>query len=177
MAGSFDSHFARHNMMWQCQLSQPDCRCYRVDGYSLLKRLPLHPLIGPRCPLQSVGQWLDSIGLVQYENHLLANGFDNVQFLVSVLFETRVCVRRVWEAGGVLMLRARDGRRGGISSIFPSLCCGCGVCLFPPALYTVLFLSLCPTFPFSSLFISARCASHHLPFFSLSYSVPHFLTY
>uniref|UniRef100_A0A8C8EJE7 SAM domain-containing protein n=1 Tax=Oncorhynchus tshawytscha TaxID=74940 RepID=A0A8C8EJE7_ONCTS len=65
-------------MMWQCQLSQPDCRCYRVDGYSLLKRLPLHPLIGPRCPMQSVGQWLDSIGLVQYENHLLANGFDNV---------------------------------------------------------------------------------------------------
>lgn len=85
MAGSFDSHFARHNMMWQCQLSQPDCRCYRVDGYSLLKRLPLHPLIGPRCPMQSVGQWLDSIGLVQYENHLLANGFDNVQFMVSVL--------------------------------------------------------------------------------------------
>ncbi|KAM9334538.1 ankyrin repeat and sterile alpha motif domain-containing protein 1B isoform 3-T3 [Symphorus nematophorus] len=74
-------------MMWQCQLSQPDCRCYRVDGYSLLKRLPLHPLIGPRCPLQSVGQWLDSIGLVQYENHLLANGFDNVQFMGSNVVE------------------------------------------------------------------------------------------
>uniref|UniRef100_A0A674MGT9 Ankyrin repeat and sterile alpha motif domain containing 1B n=1 Tax=Takifugu rubripes TaxID=31033 RepID=A0A674MGT9_TAKRU len=87
MAGSFDSHFARHNMMWQCQLSQPDCRCYRVDGYSLLKRLPLHPLIGPRCPMQSVGQWLDSIGLVQYENHLLANGFDNVQFMGSNVVE------------------------------------------------------------------------------------------
>ncbi len=85
MAGSFDSHIAR-NMMWQCQLSQPDCRCYRVDGYSLLKRLPLHPLIGPRCPVQSVGQWLDNIGLVQYENHLLSNGFDNVQFMVSVSF-------------------------------------------------------------------------------------------
>ncbi|KPP69778.1 hypothetical protein Z043_111435 [Scleropages formosus] len=85
MAGSFDSHFAR-NMMWQCQLSQPDCRCYRVDGYSLLKRMPLHPLIGPRCPAQSVGQWLDNIGLVQYENHLLANGFDNVQFMVSDTF-------------------------------------------------------------------------------------------
>ncbi|KAJ8387040.1 hypothetical protein AAFF_G00162170 [Aldrovandia affinis] len=85
MASSFDSHFAR-NMMWQCQLSQPsqpDCRCYRVDGFSLLKRLPLHPLTGPRCPVQSVGQWLDNIGLVQYENHLLANGFDNVQFMVS----------------------------------------------------------------------------------------------
>uniref|UniRef100_A0A667ZBM6 Ankyrin repeat and sterile alpha motif domain containing 1B n=1 Tax=Myripristis murdjan TaxID=586833 RepID=A0A667ZBM6_9TELE len=66
---------------------EPDCRCYRVDGYSLLKRLPLHPLIGPRCPLQSVGQWLDSIGLVQYENHLLANGFDNVQFLGSNVVE------------------------------------------------------------------------------------------
>ncbi|XP_055795160.1 ankyrin repeat and sterile alpha motif domain-containing protein 1B-like [Salvelinus fontinalis] len=86
MASSFDSHIAR-NMMWQCQLSQPDCRCYRVDGYSLLKRLPLHPLIGPRCPMQSVGQWLDSIGLVQYENHLLANGFDNVQFMGSNVVE------------------------------------------------------------------------------------------
>uniref|UniRef100_A0AAR2LUJ6 Ankyrin repeat and sterile alpha motif domain containing 1B n=1 Tax=Pygocentrus nattereri TaxID=42514 RepID=A0AAR2LUJ6_PYGNA len=74
-------------MMWQCQLSQPDCRCYRVDGYSLLKRLPLHPLIGPRCPVQSVGQWLDNIGLVQYENHLLANGFDNVQFMGSNVVE------------------------------------------------------------------------------------------
>ncbi|XP_072311221.1 ankyrin repeat and sterile alpha motif domain-containing protein 1B isoform X2 [Eucyclogobius newberryi] len=42
---------------------------------------------GPRCPLQSVGQWLDSIGLVQYENHLLANGFDNVQFLGSNVVE------------------------------------------------------------------------------------------
>lgn len=94
MAGSFDSHFARHNMMWQCQLSQPDCRCYRVDGYSLLKRLPLHPLIGPRCPLQSVGQWLDSIGLVQYENHLLANGFDNVQFMVSVF--SSVFFQEIW---------------------------------------------------------------------------------
>lgn len=98
MAGSFDSHFARHNMMWQCQLSQPDCRCYRVDGYSLLKRLPLHPLIGPRCPLQSVGQWLDSIGLVQYENHLLANGFDNVQFMVSVFYKC------FGGAGEILML-------------------------------------------------------------------------
>ncbi|XP_064175431.1 ankyrin repeat and sterile alpha motif domain-containing protein 1B-like [Anguilla rostrata] len=86
MASSFDSHFAR-NVMWQCQLSQPDCRCYRVDGYSLLKRLPLHPLIGPRCPVQSVGQWLDNIGLVQYENHLLANGFDNVQFMGSNVVE------------------------------------------------------------------------------------------
>uniref|UniRef100_A0A8C4S8A5 Ankyrin repeat and sterile alpha motif domain containing 1B n=1 Tax=Erpetoichthys calabaricus TaxID=27687 RepID=A0A8C4S8A5_ERPCA len=74
-------------MMWQCQTSQPDCRCYRIDGYSLLKRLPLHPLIGPRCPVQSVGQWLDNIGLVQYENHLLANGFDNVQFMGSNVVE------------------------------------------------------------------------------------------
>uniref|UniRef100_A0AAZ3QQU4 Ankyrin repeat and sterile alpha motif domain-containing protein 1B n=1 Tax=Oncorhynchus tshawytscha TaxID=74940 RepID=A0AAZ3QQU4_ONCTS len=41
----------------------------------------------PRCPMQSVGQWLDSIGLVQYENHLLANGFDNVQFMGSNVVE------------------------------------------------------------------------------------------
>ncbi|MXQ81227.1 hypothetical protein E5288_WYG005890 [Bos mutus] len=35
----------------------------------------------PRCPVQTVGQWLESIGLPQYENHLMANGFDNVQFM------------------------------------------------------------------------------------------------
>uniref|UniRef100_A0A8C4ZAM8 Ankyrin repeat and sterile alpha motif domain-containing protein 1B n=1 Tax=Gadus morhua TaxID=8049 RepID=A0A8C4ZAM8_GADMO len=44
-------------------------------------------IVRPRCPLQSVGQWLDSIGLVQYENHLLANGFDNVQFMGSNVVE------------------------------------------------------------------------------------------
>ncbi|KAF3814546.1 hypothetical protein GH733_017704, partial [Mirounga leonina] len=58
-----------------------DYRYYPVDGYSLLKRFPLHPLTGPRCPVQTVGQWLESIGLPQYENHLMANGFDNVQFM------------------------------------------------------------------------------------------------
>uniref|UniRef100_A0A674HT18 Ankyrin repeat and sterile alpha motif domain containing 1B n=1 Tax=Taeniopygia guttata TaxID=59729 RepID=A0A674HT18_TAEGU len=37
----------------------------------------------PRCPVQTVGQWLENIGLPQYENHLLANGFDNVQFMMK----------------------------------------------------------------------------------------------
>uniref|UniRef100_A0A8C8EEU0 Ankyrin repeat and sterile alpha motif domain containing 1B n=1 Tax=Otus sunia TaxID=257818 RepID=A0A8C8EEU0_9STRI len=58
-----------------------------MDGYSLLKRLPLHPPTGPRCPVQTVGQWLENIGLPQYENHLLANGFDNVQFMGSNVME------------------------------------------------------------------------------------------
>uniref|UniRef100_A0A7M4FN36 SAM domain-containing protein n=1 Tax=Crocodylus porosus TaxID=8502 RepID=A0A7M4FN36_CROPO len=71
--------------MWQCHLSAQDYRYYPVDGYSLLKRLPLHPLTGPRCPAQTVGQWLENIGLPQYENHLMANGFDNVQFMVRNL--------------------------------------------------------------------------------------------
>uniref|UniRef100_A0A8D2ZN24 Ankyrin repeat and sterile alpha motif domain-containing protein 1B n=1 Tax=Scophthalmus maximus TaxID=52904 RepID=A0A8D2ZN24_SCOMX len=64
-------------------------KTFFCDMHSLLSdfRLPLHPLIGPRCPMQSVGQWLDSIGLVQYENHLLANGFDNVQFMGSNVVE------------------------------------------------------------------------------------------
>ncbi|XP_042549259.1 ankyrin repeat and sterile alpha motif domain-containing protein 1B isoform X9 [Perognathus longimembris pacificus] len=74
-------------MMWQCHLSAQDYRYYPVDGYSLLKRFPLHPLTGPRCPVQSVGQWLESIGLPQYENHLMANGFDNVQFMGSNVME------------------------------------------------------------------------------------------
>uniref|UniRef100_A0A8I6A7P8 Ankyrin repeat and sterile alpha motif domain containing 1B n=1 Tax=Rattus norvegicus TaxID=10116 RepID=A0A8I6A7P8_RAT len=74
-------------MMWQCHLSAQDYRYYPVDGYSLLKRFPLHPLTGPRCPVQTVGQWLESIGLPQYENHLTANGFDNVQFMGSNVME------------------------------------------------------------------------------------------
>ncbi|XP_060101209.1 ankyrin repeat and sterile alpha motif domain-containing protein 1B isoform X1 [Heteronotia binoei] len=41
----------------------------------------------PRCPVQTVGQWLENIGLSQYENHLLANGFDNVQFMGSNVME------------------------------------------------------------------------------------------
>ncbi|KAM8982417.1 ankyrin repeat and sterile alpha motif domain-containing protein 1B isoform 12-T12 [Sarcophilus harrisii] len=74
-------------MMWQCHLSAQDYRYYPVDGYSLLKRFPLHPLAGPRCPVQTVGQWLENIGLPQYENHLIANGFDNVQFMGSNVME------------------------------------------------------------------------------------------
>ncbi|NP_001170869.1 ankyrin repeat and sterile alpha motif domain-containing protein 1B isoform 5 [Mus musculus] len=74
-------------MMWQCHPSAPDYRYYPVDGYSLLKRFPLHPLTGPRCPVQTVGQWLESIGLPQYENHLMANGFDSVQFMGSNVME------------------------------------------------------------------------------------------
>ncbi|XP_074123272.1 ankyrin repeat and sterile alpha motif domain-containing protein 1B isoform X16 [Sminthopsis crassicaudata] len=41
----------------------------------------------PRCPVQTVGQWLENIGLPQYENHLIANGFDNVQFMGSNVME------------------------------------------------------------------------------------------
>ncbi|XP_074936365.1 ankyrin repeat and sterile alpha motif domain-containing protein 1B isoform X2 [Phalacrocorax aristotelis] len=45
------------------------------------------PTTRPRCPVQTVGQWLENIGLPQYENHLLANGFDNVQFMGSNVME------------------------------------------------------------------------------------------
>ncbi|XP_017903631.1 PREDICTED: ankyrin repeat and sterile alpha motif domain-containing protein 1B isoform X10 [Capra hircus] len=47
----------------------------------------LQEINGPRCPVQTVGQWLESIGLPQYENHLMANGFDNVQFMGSNVME------------------------------------------------------------------------------------------
>ncbi|XP_054480387.1 ankyrin repeat and sterile alpha motif domain-containing protein 1B [Anoplopoma fimbria] len=56
-------------------------------GAGIGSGLDIKDTSGPRCPLQSVGQWLDSIGLVQYENHLLANGFDNVQFMGSNVVE------------------------------------------------------------------------------------------
>ena len=82
--------------MWQCHPSAPDYRYYPVDGYSLLKRFPLHPLTGPRCPVQTVGQWLESIGLPQYENHLMANGFDSVQFMVRCSLCPRSCLLSVF---------------------------------------------------------------------------------
>lgn len=36
--------------------------------------------------MQSVGDWLDSLGLGQYENTLVANGFDDMDFMVSMFF-------------------------------------------------------------------------------------------
>ena len=40
-----------------------------------------------RHKIQSVGEWLDSLGLGQYENTLVANGFDDTDFLVSKRLE------------------------------------------------------------------------------------------
>lgn len=70
-------------MMWQCHLSSSECRCYRLNGFSLFKRLPIPLSSGSRMLEQSVGEWLESIGLQQYESKLLLNGFDDVRFLVS----------------------------------------------------------------------------------------------
>jgi len=35
-------------------------------------------------PIQSVGDWLEGLGLPQYENSLVANGFDDTDFLVRL---------------------------------------------------------------------------------------------
>lgn len=70
-------------MMWQCHLSSSECRCYRLNGFSLFKRLPIPLSSGSRTLEQSVGEWLESLGLQQYESKLLLNGFDDVRFLVS----------------------------------------------------------------------------------------------
>lgn len=70
-------------MMWQCHLSSSECRCYRLNGISLFKRLPIPLSSGSRTLEQSVGEWLESVGLQQYESKLLLNGFDDVRFLVS----------------------------------------------------------------------------------------------
>ncbi|XP_062835756.1 ankyrin repeat and SAM domain-containing protein 1A isoform X12 [Anolis carolinensis] len=68
-------------MMWQCHLSSSECRCYRLNGFSFFKRLPIPLSSGSRMLEQSVGEWLESIGLQQYESKLLLNGFDDVRFL------------------------------------------------------------------------------------------------
>ncbi|XP_025781257.1 ankyrin repeat and SAM domain-containing protein 1A isoform X2 [Puma concolor] len=68
-------------MMWQCHLSSSECRCYRLNGFSLFKRLPIPLSSGSRTLEQSVGEWLEAVGLQQYESKLLLNGFDDVRFL------------------------------------------------------------------------------------------------
>ncbi|XP_066191822.1 ankyrin repeat and SAM domain-containing protein 1A isoform X7 [Sylvia atricapilla] len=78
---NFLSFFMVMTMMWQCHLSSSECRCYRLNGFSLFKRLPIPLSSGSRMLEQSVGEWLESIGLQQYESKLLLNGFDDVRFL------------------------------------------------------------------------------------------------
>ena len=72
--------------MWQCHISASECRCYRLNGFSLLKRLPLSAdAAGSRVLEQSVGEWLEHVGFPQYESKLLLNGFDDLRFMVSRL--------------------------------------------------------------------------------------------
>lgn len=81
-------------MMWQCHLSSSECRCYRLNGFSLFKRLPIPLSSGSRTLEQSVGEWLEAVGLQQYESKLLLNGFDDVRFLVSAVASSgRVLLR------------------------------------------------------------------------------------
>lgn len=70
-------------MMWQCHVSPSECRCYRLKGFSLLKRFPLSAGAAGRLLDQSVGDWLEHVGLPQYENKLMASGFDDLHFMVS----------------------------------------------------------------------------------------------
>ncbi|XP_078403925.1 ankyrin repeat and sterile alpha motif domain containing 1Ab [Cetorhinus maximus] len=74
-------------MMWQCHISSSECRCYRLNGFSLLKRLPINLSTGSRILEQSVGKWLESIGMQQYESKLVLNGFDDVRFMGANIME------------------------------------------------------------------------------------------
>ncbi|ETE60974.1 hypothetical protein L345_13278, partial [Ophiophagus hannah] len=67
----------------------------------------------PRCPVQTVGQWLENIGLPQYENHLLANGFDNVQFMLMVAEQI--------ELTSFQMLMKQIGFQKALENVFSSL--------------------------------------------------------
>ncbi|XP_072134655.1 ankyrin repeat and SAM domain-containing protein 1A-like isoform X12 [Mobula birostris] len=46
-----------------------------------------HSAAGSRILEQSVGQWLESIGMTQYESKLVLNGFDDVHFMGSNIME------------------------------------------------------------------------------------------
>lgn len=70
-------------MMWRCHVSPSECRCYRLKGFSLLKRFPLSAGAAGRLLEQPVGDWLEHVGLPQYESKLLLNGFDDLHYMVS----------------------------------------------------------------------------------------------
>lgn len=78
--------FCWPRMMWQCHVSSSECRCYRLNGFSLLKRFPLSAdgACGKALD-QPVGEWLEHVGLPQYESKFLLNGFDDLRFMVSHL--------------------------------------------------------------------------------------------
>ena len=40
------------------------------------------PVGGVSGTMQSVGDWLESLGLPQYENTFIANGYDDMEFMV-----------------------------------------------------------------------------------------------
>ncbi|XP_075051855.1 ankyrin repeat and SAM domain-containing protein 1A isoform X7 [Mixophyes fleayi] len=44
-------------------------------------------IAGSRIPVQSVAQWLESLGLLQYESKFVLNGFDDVRFLTDNILE------------------------------------------------------------------------------------------
>uniref|UniRef100_A0A674NGX7 Ankyrin repeat and sterile alpha motif domain containing 1Ab n=1 Tax=Takifugu rubripes TaxID=31033 RepID=A0A674NGX7_TAKRU len=74
--------------MWQCHVSSSECRCYRLNGFSLLKRFPLSAdgACGKALD-QPVGEWLEHVGLLQYESKFLLNGFDDLRFMGSNVME------------------------------------------------------------------------------------------
>ncbi|XP_029362985.1 ankyrin repeat and SAM domain-containing protein 1A isoform X9 [Echeneis naucrates] len=74
-------------MMWQCHISSSECRCYRLKGFSLLKRFPLSAGAAGRLLDQPVGDWLEHVGLPQYESKLLLNGFDDLHYMGSNVME------------------------------------------------------------------------------------------
>lgn len=76
-------------MMWQCHVSPSECRCYRLKGFSLLKRFPLSAGAAGRLLDQPVGDWLEHVGTPQYESKLLLNGFDDLHYMVSSDFVSR----------------------------------------------------------------------------------------
>uniref|UniRef100_A0A3Q3ADR0 Ankyrin repeat and sterile alpha motif domain containing 1A n=1 Tax=Kryptolebias marmoratus TaxID=37003 RepID=A0A3Q3ADR0_KRYMA len=56
-------------------------------GFSLLKRFPLSAGAAGRLLDQPVGDWLEHVGVPQYESKLLLNGFDDLHYMGSNVME------------------------------------------------------------------------------------------
>ncbi|KAM4699062.1 ankyrin repeat and SAM domain-containing protein 1A isoform 1-T1 [Discoglossus pictus] len=99
-------------------------------------------MAGSRVPEQSVAQWLEYIGLLQYESKLVLNGFDDIRFLTGSIMEDQDLVDI-----GIMDLQHRRRLLQAAQSLpkVPSLCGDFSVSSWLRALslqqYTPSFLS------------------------------------
>lgn len=64
--------------------------CSKSDLYNFIKKKFIHIFLDKPISTKNVTEWLDSLGMSTYEPMFFANGFDSIDFLVSIY-----CVKKI----------------------------------------------------------------------------------